>query len=184
MISWTDLFPLVVEALLLVVASLVVFDGVRRLVRDGLSRWPALMVALGLILPVVVGSNNLQVVKSVQRAQVQKLAAVNVYGREPDVGWEKAPLTPELRTSMSTRAAEVNYTLLGKRVEIIDEHGTRVPYAPSPAVQTQREQMLRSEKGAEAAAEAAVDRGVGVFTSTAGFLLAGLVVGVWQRRRQ
>jgi len=42
---------------------------------------------------------------------------------------------------------------------------------------------MRDEKGAEDAAEAAYERGIRLFLETAGFIVAGLAVGLRQRRR-
>jgi hypothetical protein len=183
MSEWNGFFTLVAEEVLLVVAFLVVFDGARRLVRDGFARRPALMVALGLLLPTWEGWQSQNLVKSVQQLQATKMATVNVYGREPEGGWEKAPLTPEQRSTMSAAVATVNYKYLGRRLQVIDEHGQRIAFAPSAALQTEREEIVRDERGAEAAALSAFDRGVHLLISAAGFLLAGLLVGWRQRKR-
>jgi hypothetical protein len=183
MAHWIGWLELVVEEALLVVAFLVIFDGCRRLVRDGFSRRPALMVAIALILPVWEASMSLRVIQSVQRLQVAKLAAVNQRGRAPDGGWEKAPLTPEARATMSAEAATVAYVFQGQRPDVIDATGARVPFVPTLEQGRAREQFVRDEKGAEASAQSAFERGVRLFIGTAGFLLAGLVVGWRQRAR-
>ena len=183
MTDWLGWTELVVEELLFVAAFLVMFDGARRLVRDGLSRWPALAVAIALLLPVWEATSSLGLVRQVQLLQGQKMAALYVNGREPAGGWEKAPLSPADRTAVSTAVAAMNYKYLGQRTELIDDQGHRVAFVPTPQQATDREQVLRDEKGAEDSARAAYERGVRLFLSTAGFLAAGALVGWRQRRR-
>ena len=181
MAEWIGWLELVVEEALLVVALLAVFDGVRRLVRDGFSRRPALIVAVALVLPVWEASQSLNVIRSVRLLQGEKLAAVSAQGREPAGGWEKAPLSPEARAQASSDVATINYLFLGNRIDVIDASGARVPFVPTLAQGRAREQFVRDEKGAEASAQSAFERGVRLFISTAGFMLAGLVVG-WRAR--
>ncbi len=183
MSHWIGWLELVAEEALLVVAFLVVFEGCRRLTRDGFARMPALMVAVGLILPVWEASASLHLVKDVQRLQLEKMAALNVFGREPEGGWEKAAMTPEQRTQNSQAVAAINFRFLGRTMAVIDAEGHRVVFVPPPAMVLEREQVIRNEKGAEDAATSAFDRGTHLFVSVTGFLLAGLVVGGWQRRR-
>lgn len=183
MTHWMGWFELVAEEALLVVAFLVVFEGLRRLVRDGFSRGPAILVAVALILPVWEASQSLKLIRSVQLLQVQKMAAISQQGREPAGGWEKAPLTPEARTRMSFEAATIHYMFEGSRLDVIDANGGHVLFVPTPQESRAREQFVRDEKGAEASAQSAYERGARLFVSTAGFLLAGLAVGWRQRRR-
>lgn len=183
MTHWMVWLELVAEEALLVIALLVVFDGFRRLVRDGFSRGPAFLVAVALILPVWEASQSLKLIRSVQLLQAQKMAAVNQHGREPTGGWEKAPLTPEARMRMSFEAATVGYMFQGSRLDVIDANGGHVLFVPTPEEGRAREQFVRDEKGAEASAQSAYERGVRLFISTAGFLLAGLAVGWRQRPR-
>ncbi len=172
---------LVAEEVLLVVAFLLVFEGCRRLVRDGFSRVAALMVAIALILPVVEASQSLKLIKSVDLLQAQKQAALHLHGQEPAGGWEKAALSPEERTAASVQVAVMNFVFLGRRVEVIDQRGARVPFAPWPELDHSRDQFLLDEKGAADSARSAYERGVRLFIGTFGFLLAGLVVG-WRQR--
>lgn len=183
MTQWMGWFELVAEEVLLVVAFLVVFDGLRRLVRDGSSRGTALLVAVALILPVWEASQSLRLIRSVQLLQAQKTAAMNQHAREPAGGWEKAPLTPEARMRASFEAATIHYMFEGSRLDVIDANGGHVLFVPTPEQSRAREQFVRDEKGAEASAQAAYERGVRLFIGTAGFLLAGLAVGWRQRRR-
>ncbi len=181
MSHWIGWLELVAEEALLVVAFLVIFEGCRRLVRQGFSRRPALMVAIALILPVWEASLSLKLIRSVQLLQAQKMAAMNQHGREPAGGWEKAPLTPEARMRMSFEAATVSYMFQGSRLDVIDANGGHVLFVPTPEESRAREQFVRDEKGAEASAQSAYERGVRLFIGTAGFMLAGLVVG-WRQR--
>lgn len=183
MSDWMGWAVLVGEELFLVVAFLVVFDGCRRLVRNGFARWPALAVAVALVLPVWEGASSLNVIRYVRLVQAQKLAQLYLNGREPAGGWEKTNLSPADRAAVSSAVAAMNFKYLGKRTELLDEQGHRVVFDPTPEQTQNREQVMRDEKGAEDAASAAYERGVRLFLETAGFLVAGLAVGLRQRGR-
>ena len=183
MAHWIGWLELVVEETLLVVAFLVIFEGCRRLVRQGFVRRPALMVVIALILPVWEASMSLRLIRSVQLLQAEKAAAVTLHGREPAGGWEKAPLSPQARATASAEVATIAYVFQGDRPDVIDANGARVPFIPTLEQGRAREQFVRDEKGAEASAQSAFERGVRLFIGTAGFLLAGLVVGWRQRAR-
>jgi hypothetical protein len=183
MTHWIGWLELVLEEALLVLALLIVFDGCKRMARDGISRTPALMVAVGLILPVWEASASLHLINNVQRLQAEKQAALYTYGREPAGGWEKATMSPEDRMAMSNAVATINYKFMGRQLDVIDAQGNRVPLALTPALVAEREQIVRDEKGAEDSGESAFDRGVHLFISTAGFMLAGFAVGWRQRKR-
>jgi hypothetical protein len=77
----------------------------------------------------------------------------------------------------------MNYKYLGQRGALIDDQGRRVVFDPTPQQTLDREQVLRDEKGAEDSARSAYERGVRLFLSTLGFLLAGIIVGWRQRAR-
>lgn len=183
MTDWLGWTELVVEELLLVAAFLVTFDGVRRLVRNGMARGPALAVAVALLLPVWEATTSLNLIRQVRLLQGQKMAALTMNGREPAGGWEKAALSPADRTAVSTAVAAMNYKYLGQRGVFIDDQGRRVVFDPTPQQTLDREQVLRDEKGAEDSARAAYERGVRLFLGTIGFLVAGMVVGWRQRAR-
>jgi hypothetical protein len=183
MTDWLGWTELVAEELLLVVAFLVMFDGVRRLVRDGMTRWTALAVAIALVLPVWEATASLDLIRQVRLLQGQKMAALYANGREPAGGCEKTALSPADRTAVSTAVAAMNYKYLGRRTELVDEQGRRVVFDPTPQQTLDREQVLRDEKGAEDSARSAYERGMRLFLGTLGFLLAGTVVGWRQRER-
>jgi len=183
MTQWIGWLELVAEQALVAVALLVVFAGSRRLARDGMSRTPALTVALGLVLPVGDAWINMSVVKQVRALQADKMAAIVLHGREPAGGWEKAASLPEARTLASTEAARVDYLFEGGRGQIVDPSGARVPFVPSADEMRAREQFVRDEKGAEASALASWDRGIRLLAETAVFLLAGFAAGRRARRR-
>ncbi len=174
---------LVVEEAVLAVALLVVFEGCRRLVREGMSRRAALMVAVGLVLPVGDAWLGMNLVKQVQDLQAQKMAAIALHGREPAGGWEKAASSPEARTQASAEAAWVNYRYQGVRSDVIDASGTRMRFVPSDDEMRAREQFVRDEKAAEVSAQASWERGMRLLLEAATFMLAGVVVGWRQRRR-
>ena len=183
MSQWTGWLELVAEEAVLVIALLVVFDGCRRLVRDGFSRRAALMVAIGLVLPVADAAMSLRLVKSVQRLQAEKMAAVALHGREPVGGWEKAASSPEARSALSEQAATVAYLFQGERDDVLGPTGARTRFAPAPDQERAREQFVRDEKGAEDSARSSFEHGLRLFIEAAAFMLAGAVVGWRQRSR-
>jgi hypothetical protein len=182
MAQWTGWLELVAEEAVLAIAFLVVFEGCRRLARDGFSRRAAWMVALGLLLPVADAAMSLRLIKSVQRLQAEKMAAVALHGREPAGGWEKAASSAEARAALSTQAATVAYLFQGERLEVLDAQGARMPFAPAPDQERARERFLRDEKGAEDSARSAFEHGMRLFMAAAAFMLAGIAVGLRQRR--
>jgi len=183
MTQWTGWLELVAEQAIVAVALLVVFEGCRRLVRDGMSSAPALMVALGLVLPVGDAWVNMNVVKSVRSLQAEKMAAIALHGREPAGGWEKAASSPEARTAASTEAARIDYLFEGGHAQVVDATGARVPFVPSADEMRKRDEFVRDEKGAESQAVASWDRGMRLLVEAAAFMVAGLVVGGRARRR-
>ncbi|MCK9685157.1 hypothetical protein [Scleromatobacter humisilvae] len=183
MTHWIGWLELLAEQALLAAALLVVFDGCRRLVREGMTRRAALMVAIGLIPPVADAWLNLNVMHSVRALQADKLAAVALHGREPAGGWEKAASSPEQRTALSYQAATVAYLFEGGHIAVVDAQGARTPFVPAPDQERAREQFVRDEKAAESAAQASYERGLRLFAEAAAFMLAGAAVGWRQRRR-
>jgi hypothetical protein len=183
MTHWIGWLELVAEQAAVAVALLVVFEGCRRISRGGLARVPALMVALGLVLPVGDAWINMSVVKQVRALQVDKMAAIAVHGREPAEGWEKAASSPEARTLASTEAARIAYLFEGGRADIVDPSGARVPFMPSADEMRAREQFVRNEKGAESSALSSWDRGIRLLAESAVFMLAGFALG-WRARRR
>ena len=183
MTDWNGWLELVAEEALVAVAFLVVFEGCRRLVRDGFSRRAALMVAIGLILPVADAWQSVRVIQQVGALRADKLAAIALHGREPAGGWEKAASSPEARSTLSLQAATVAYMFEGVRTEVLDAQGTRVPFAPSADQERAREQFVRDEKGAEVSARSSFDHGIRLFVAAVIFMLVGLIVGWRQRGR-
>ena len=183
MTQWIGWLELVAEQAVLAVALLVVFTGCRRIARDGLTRGAAAMVAVALVVPVADAWLSLNVMKSVQALQDDKMAAIALHGREPAGGWEKAASSPEARSAMSSDAATVAYLFEGRRAEVLAADGSRAPFVPSPAQAQAREKFVSDEKGAEVSAQAAWERGMRLLVETAIFMLAGLAMGVRARRR-
>ena len=184
MIHWIGWLELVGEEALLAVALLVVFAGCRRLALGGMAARPALMVALGLLLPVADAGLNVHVIRSVQALQADKMAALGLHGREPAGGWEKAPATPEARMALSLQAATVAYMFDGEHVAVLDQNGARVPFVAAPDQERAREQFVRDEKAAEVSAQSAWERGMRLFVEAAAFMIAGVAVGLRQRARR
>ena len=183
MIQWNGWPAIVAEQALVAVALLVVFDACRRLARDRIARVPLLMLVIGLAVPVGDAWLNMDLVKQVRDIQARKMLVVAVKGREPAGGWEKAASSPEGRTLASTEAAVVAYKFAGELNEIVDAAGTRMPYRPTTDEMRERESLVRNEKGAESAALAALDHGIGLLVQGAMFMLAGFALG-WHARRR
>lgn len=182
MTQWIGWLELVAEEAVLVVAFLVVFDGCRRLARNRFSRRAALMVALGLLLPVADAALSMRLVRSVQRLQSEKLAAVALHGREPAGGWAAAASSPEARSALSEQAATVAYLFQGQHIEVLDPAGARLRFVPAPDQERAREQFVRDEKGAEDTARSGFEHGMRLFIAAVVFMMAGVVVG-WRQRR-
>ncbi len=178
MSDWIGWLETLAETALLVGAFILIYDGSRRLVRDGLSRRPALLLAIALAIPVYEGSASLKVPARVRQ---QSLAQSAMRASEPPGGWEKAVMSPADRTALSTNAALINYLVLGKREQFIDAAGNRVPYVPTQEQMRNREQLVRDEKGAEDVGQQFFERGVRLFANAALFMLVGAVVGLRQR---
>ena len=183
MIQWNGWPLLVAEQALLAVALLVVFEGCRRLALNGMSRVPALMVAIGLVVPVGDAWMNMQLIQQVRDLQARKMLAIAVHGREPAGGWEKAASSPEARSLASMQAAHTAYLFQGERRTVVDLSGARVPYQPSVDEMNEREQLVRNEKGAESTALLSWERGIRLLIEAAVFMLAGLALG-WRARRR
>ncbi|MFL6679425.1 MAG: hypothetical protein ACJ8IK_13870 [Burkholderiaceae bacterium] len=183
MIQWNGWPVLVAEEALVAVALLVVYEGCRRLARDGMSRLAALMVAIGLVVPVGDAWLSMQLIKQVRELQATKMLTVAVRGREPAGGWEKAASAPEGRSLASMQAAHIAYMYQGERTSIVDLAGARVPYQPSADEMKDREQFVRDEKGAESTALLSWERGIRLLIEAGVFLAAGLAVG-WRARRR
>ena len=183
MIQWNGWPAIVAEQALVAIALLVIFEASRRLLRDGISRVPLLMLVVGLAVPVGDAWLNRDLIKQVRDIQARKMLAVALKGREPAGGWEKAASSPEARTAASTEAARIAYLFQGMRAEVIDASGVRVPFVPAADEARAREQFVRDEKGAESSALASWDRGMRLLVEAAAFMLAGFAVG-WRQRGQ
>jgi len=183
MIQWNGWPAIVAEQALVAVALLVIFEASRRLLRDGISRLPLLMLVVGLAVPVGDAWLNMDLIKQVRDIQARKMLAVATKGREPAGGWEKAASSPEARTLASTESALVAYKFDGELIDIVDAAGTRMPYRPTTNEMREREAFVRNEKGAESAALAALDHGIRLLVEAALFMLAGFALG-WRARRR
>jgi hypothetical protein len=178
MSDWIGWLEILVDAALLAGAFTAIYDGARRLARGSVSRWPALMLAVGLVIPVYEASASLKVPG---RVRMQSLEQASMRAAEPPGGWEKAQMSPEERTTLSTNAATINFLVLGKRGEFIDASGHRVPFNPSQEQIRTRETLVRDEKGAEDTGQQFYERGVRLFANAFLFMIIGLAVG-WRQR--
>ena len=180
MSDWPGWIEPSVEAALAALACLVIFEGARRLARGGFTPLAAMMLAVGLLAPVVEGGASLRLAERV-RLLVREMPAMNA--GEPAGGWEKAALSPEERTRRSTEAAQINYRVSGHVGEVMDAGGKRMPFVPAVQDLRDREDLVRGQKGAEDAAGQFGERGVRLLASSASFLVFGVLAGLFQRRR-
>jgi hypothetical protein len=127
------------EAAVVALALVGVYEGTRRFASRGFARFTALMIAAGLLVSVGEAASSLYVA-----SQLRKLLDTfpMVAQAEPPGGWEKAPLTPEERTLRSTENARLTYQVTGRIVPFIDASGQRVPFVPTQDQLRAREQMV------------------------------------------
>jgi hypothetical protein len=135
------------EAVVVAVSLVWVYEGTRRLAARGFTRFTALMIAAGLLVSAGEAASSLYVA-----SQLRKLLDTfpPVAQAEPPGGWEKAPLTPEERTTRSTENARLTYQVTGRIVPLIDAAGQRVPYVPAQQDLRAREQMVLGFERTEA----------------------------------
>jgi len=179
MSDWTGWIEIVAESAALALSFVGVFEGARRLVLRGFSRAIALMLAVGLAIPVYeawASQNVARVALTLSRA------APSRHADEPPGGWEKADMSPAERTARSTDAAKINFLLSGKRTTYVDLDGNRVSFIPSQQDLDDRDGLVRGEKNMEDVSQQFNERGARLLASLTTFLLVGLVVG-WRQRR-
>lgn len=180
MSEWTGWVEICLESALLCLSFAAVFEGMRRVVSQGPTRGVALMVAIALAVPVYEGWSSLRLSNTLSLLARQP---ATMQASEPPGGWEKAAMSPAERTAVSTNAAALNYRLTGKRGQVIDADGNRVRFQPSDDDLAGRDSLVHGQKGTEDASTQFLERGVRLMTSAAVFLLAGVALGLWQRRR-
>jgi hypothetical protein len=180
MSDWTGWIEVCLESALLALSFAAVFEGARRLVAQGPSRAVALVLAIAMAVPVYEGWASLRLSRTLTLLARQPAA---MQASEPPGGWEKAAMSPTERTAVSTNAAALNFRLTGKRGQVIDADGNRVRFQPSDDDLAGRDSLVHGQKGTEDAASQFLERGVRLLASTAAFLLVGLGLGAWQRRR-
>ena len=180
MSDWVGWIEILLETALLAVAFVAVYDGSRRIALNGLTRWAALMLAVGLLLPVYEGGVSLSVPGRVRQQVAEQLA---MRAPEPPGGWEKLPGSPEQRTTLSLNAATINYMVTGRPGQFLDAAGNRVAFAPTLQQLLTREELVRDQKGAEDTGNQFFERGIRLFATAFVTMIVGLAVGVVQRRR-
>jgi len=180
MSDWTGWIEICLESALLALSFSAVFEGMRRFVAQGPSRAVALVLAIAIAVPVYEGWSSLRLSRTLTLLARQP---ASMQATEPPGGWEKAGMSPTERTAVSTNAAALNFRLTGKRGQVIDADGNRVRFQPSDDDLAGRDSLVHGQKGTEDAAAQFLERGVRLLASTAVFLLAGLGLGVSQRRR-
>lgn len=180
MTDWTSWIETCLESALLALCFAAVFEAARRLAAQGATRAVALLVALALAVPVYEGWSSLRLSRTLL-ALAQQPATMQA--AEPAGGWEKAALAPADRTALSANAAAINFLVTGRVGQVIDADGKRVRFQPSDEDLAGRDKLVRDQKGIEERARQFVERGLRLMTSAAMFLLAGGLLGLFQRRR-
>ena len=180
MSDWTGWIEICLESALLALSFAAVFEGARRLAAQGATRGVALLLAVALAVPVYEGWSSFRLSRTLTALARQPAA---MQAAEPAGGWEKAALSPADRTAVSTNAAAINFLVTGRRGQVIAADGQRVRFQPSDDDLAGRDNLVKGQKGTEDAASQFLERGVRLMTNAAVFLLVGVLVGVFQRRR-
>jgi hypothetical protein len=136
LIGW---FFTLLEAAVVALSLVCVYEGTRRFAAAGFTRLNALLVGVGLVVAVGQAGSNLYVASRL-RLLLTTFPAVGQ--AEPAGGWEKSPLSPAERTTRSADNARVTFQVTGRILEVIDAAGARVPYLPSQQELRSREQMV------------------------------------------
>jgi len=181
MSDWIGLIETCLEAALIALAMIATYEGARRLAHDGFGRAPALMLAIGLLVPVVEGGASLRYAASVHLL-AREMPSMNA--AEPAGGWEKAPMTPDERTLRSSNAAQINFLLSGKLVQFVDPSGKRTTFVPNQQDLQDRDGLVRGQRGAEDASQQFQERGVRLLSGAVAFMVLGGLIGFFQRRRR
>lgn len=168
------------DAAVFAAAFVAIYEGARRLLREGLGRVAILLLVLGLLPSLYEGVASLR-----GAAQVAALAeAMPPLVGEPRGGWENAALTPAQRSAQSLEAARLNFRVDGRLGPVIDSAGRRVPFVPQPDDLRERESLVAGRKGAQDAAARFEERGLQLLAGAAMVLLVGGLVGLVQRPRR
>jgi hypothetical protein len=174
--SW--FFSLLV-AVVVAVALVCVYEGMRRVAAQGFGRAAAALIIVGLLGAVGHAASDLYVGARL-RALLATFPAVGQ--AEPPEGWEKSTLAPAEKASRSLENARLTFQVTGRVVDIIDDAGARRPFVPTQQDLQGREQMVlgfdRTEANAGRLAAEAWRQLVAVIV----FMGAGWIVG--RRARQ
>jgi len=181
MSDWIGLIETCLEAALIAAAMIATYEGARRLTRDGFGRAPALMLAIGLLAPVVEGGASLRYSASVHLL-AGEMPSMNA--AEPAGGWEKAAMTPDERALRSSNAARINFLLSGRLVQFVDLAGKRSTFVPNQQDLQDRDSLVRGQRSTESASQHFQERGVQLLSSAAAFMVLGGLIGLFQRRRR
>jgi len=167
------------EAAVIAVALVCVFEGTRRIAAQGFGRWTALLLAIGLLVAVGQAGSDLYVSS---RLRLLLTTFPAVAPAEPPGGWEKSTLPPAERASRSLESARLTFQVTGRIGEIVDAAGARQPYVPTQDELRSREQMVlgfdRTEANATRLSAQAWRELVTVFV----FMGAGWILGRRTRR--
>jgi hypothetical protein len=167
------------QAAIVAVALVCVFEGTRRFAAQGFSRPTALLIVVGLIVAVGQAGSDLYVSS---RLRLLLTTFPAVAPAEPPGGWEKSTLPPAERAARSLDTARLTFQVTGRIVETVDATGTRLPYAPTPEELRSREQMVlgfdRTEANATRLSAEAWRQLVAVIV----FMGAGWILGKRGRR--
>jgi hypothetical protein len=161
-------------------AMLCIYEGARRIAQAGYERVAALLVVVGVIVAVGKAGADLYVAAGLRRLLDE---FPTITSSEPPGGWEKAPMTPEQRTTRSTENARLTYQVTGRIVQFIDGSGQRASYAPTPADLQTRERLVVGIDRTDAQSRERAGDGWRQLMGDITCLVAGWLMGLRARRR-
>jgi hypothetical protein len=174
--SW--LFSLLV-AVVVAVALVCVYEGMRRFAAQGFGRATAVLIIVGLLGAVGHAASDLYVGSRLRML----LASFPAVGQaEPPEGWEKSSLSPAEKTARSLENARLTFQVTGRIVEVIDASGVRQPFAPTPQDLHGREQMVLGFDRTEANADRLAGEAWRQLVAVIVLMGAGWIVGGRARR--
>jgi hypothetical protein len=135
----TGWFLTLLQAAVVALALVLVFEGTRRFAAQGFGRMSAVLVIVGLLVTVGQAGSDLYVSS---RLRLLLTTFPAVAPAEPAGGWEKSTLPPAERAERSLEAARLTFQVTGRIIETVDAAGTRQPYAPTAQELRSREQMV------------------------------------------
>jgi len=175
----TGWFLALLEAVVVAIALVCVFEGARRFAAQGFGRATALLLVVGLVVAVGQAGSDLYVSS---RLRLLLTTFPAVAPAEPPGGWEKSTLPPAERASRSLEGARLTFEVTGRIVETVDAAGARQPYVPTQQELRSREQMVLGFDRTEANAMRLSGEAWRQLIAVIVFMGAGWILGKRRRR--